>query len=200
MYGMCQNARFAAQSANATRGRSSVPSTRAHARVPGERGEHGGGEEEDEERPAHARVIISAGPRSADQHVLGHVRGEELLVGEVVERPDEREQRHAEAEREEHDRSQPARSARPRRRRRTTACAKRSAATAAKTIGQHERIVPLADGQAPQRDMSQALPVPTRPKAHAAAGNEVSARRRGRPRSSAPEFLRQRASPQDSAS
>ena len=45
-------------------------------------------------------MTISAGAEVADQHVLAHVGGEQLLVGDPVERPDEREHRQPEPERE----------------------------------------------------------------------------------------------------
>ena len=102
MYGTCQIARFAAQSAEGDARPKQRPEHRADARVARERREHGGGEEEDEERPAQ-RGDHQRRPEIADQDVLGHVRGEELLVGELVERPDQREERHAEPEREERD-------------------------------------------------------------------------------------------------
>jgi hypothetical protein len=78
------------------------PEDGADARAAGERGEDRRGEEEDEQRPAqgshHQRRA-----EVADQDVLSHVRGEQLLVGDFVERPDEGEDRQAEAGGEEGD-------------------------------------------------------------------------------------------------
>ena len=58
------------------------------------------GEEEDEQRPAQRRDH-QRGAEIPDQHVLPHVGREELVVRRAVERPDEREQRDGEPEREE---------------------------------------------------------------------------------------------------
>ena len=60
------------------------------------------GKEEDEQRPPQ-RGHHQCRAEVADQDVLGHVRREQLLVGEPVERTDEGEERHRQPGGEERD-------------------------------------------------------------------------------------------------
>ncbi len=155
----------------------------AHARVACERGEHRGGEEEDEERPAH-REDHERRADVADEDVLGHVRREELLVGEPVKRPDEREQRHADPEREQRDAIPAGEIGAP------------AAAKPHNALREEKRrdsggdgitaIVPRPRPEASPQRTAQALRSPGAPKA---PPRRVLRTRRGRPRSPAPEFL-----------
>jgi len=74
----------------------------ADALAAGERREDRRGEEEHEQRPAQ-RGHHERRAEVADEDVLAHVRGEELVVGDAVERADEREDAHAEPGGEESD-------------------------------------------------------------------------------------------------
>ena len=78
------------------------PEHGADARVAGERRENRRGKEEDEQRPAERRHHQGRA-EIADQDVLCHVRREELVVGNPVERPHESEDRHRQPGGEERD-------------------------------------------------------------------------------------------------
>ena len=78
------------------------PEHGADARAAGERHEDRRGQEEDEQGPAEGGDHEGRA-EVADQDVLRHVRREELVVGDPVERPHEGEERYAEAGSEQRD-------------------------------------------------------------------------------------------------
>ena len=102
MYGTCQIARFAAQSEKATRGCSRVPRTVRTPVLRASGARMAAGRKKTSSGPRSA-VTISAGARSPIRTCWVMWAEEQLLVGEVVERPDQREERHAEPGPEEHD-------------------------------------------------------------------------------------------------
>ena len=102
MYGMCQKARFAAQSPNATRGRSSVPSTARTREFRASGASTAAGRKKTSSGPRSA-VTISAGPRSPMSTCCAMCAERSFSSASSSSGPIDREQRHAEPEREERD-------------------------------------------------------------------------------------------------
>src|SRR5579862_9825099 len=153
---MCQIARFAAQSENATRGRSSVPSTARTRALRAIGASTGAGRRKTSSGPRSA-AIISAGPRSPIRTCWPMWAERSLLSARLSSGPTSANSVSPSPAAKSAILSQPARSARPRRRRRTTAWTKRSAASAAKTTGSTDGLCPLI-GTCPSQTRRNQVP------------------------------------------